>query len=47
MATEVPARSAGIAGSCGSIMPGRTADFVVLDAELNLEARYMGGKLVE
>lgn len=47
MATEVPARSAGIAGSCGSIMPGRDADFVVLDAELNLEATYMGGKLVE
>lgn len=47
MATEVPARSAGIAGSCGSIMPGRNADFVVLDAELNLEATYMGGKLVE
>ena len=47
MATEVPARSAGIAGSCGSILPGRDADFVVLDAELNLEATYMGGKLVE
>ena len=47
MATEVPARSAGIAASCGSIMPGRDADFVVLDAELNLEATYMDGKLVE
>lgn len=47
MATEVPARSAGIAGSCGSILPGRDADFIVLDAELNLEATYMAGKLVE
>ena len=47
MATEVPARSAGIAGSCGSILPGRDADFIVLEAELNLEATYMAGKLVE
>ena len=47
MATEVPARSAGIAAVCGSIMPGRVADFNVLDAELNLEATYMAGNLVE
>ncbi len=47
MATEVPARSAGIDGRCGSIKPGRAADFVVLDAELNLEATYMAGSLVE
>ena len=47
MATEVPARSAGISAVCGSILPGRDADFNVLDAELNLEATYMAGNLVE
>ena len=47
MATEVPARSARIDGACGLILPGRAADFVVLDAGLNLEATYLGGKLVE
>ena len=47
MATEVPARSAKIDGVCGLILPGRAADFVVLDASLNLEATYLGGKLVE
>ncbi len=47
MATEVPARSAKIDGVCGLILPGRAADFVVLDAGLNLEATYLGGKLVE
>ena len=47
MATEVPARSAGIDGACGFIKPGRDADFIVLDSELNLVATYMGGALVE
>ncbi len=47
MATEVPARSARIDGRCGFIKPGRAADFVVLDAELNLEATYMAGEKVE
>ncbi len=47
MATEVPARSARIDGCCGFIKPDRVADFVVLDADLNLEATYMAGAKVE
>ena len=47
MATEVPARAAKVDGVCGLILPGRKADFVVLDEGLNLEATYLGGKLVE
>ena len=47
MGTEVPARSAGIDGVCGSIKPGRAADFVVLDHDLNLKATYLAGKAVK
>lgn len=44
MATEVPARSARIEDKCGSIMPGRDADFVVFDHELTLVETYVGGQ---
>ena len=47
MGTEVPARSARIDDACGFIKPGRDADFVVLTPELELEATYLGGELVE
>ena len=43
MATEVPARSAGVDGVCGRILPGRAADFIVLDAGLNLQRVYLAG----
>lgn len=46
MATEVPARSVHIEDKCGSIMPGRDADFVVFDHELTLVETYVGGKSV-
>lgn len=46
MATEIPARSCGIEGACGSIMPGRDADFVVFDHELKLQETYVGGTSV-
>lgn len=46
MTTEVAARSAGIQDLCGSIMPGRDADFIVLDHELNLQETYVGGTSV-
>lgn len=46
MATEVPARSAHIEDMCGSIMPGRDADFVVFDHELTLVETYVGGQSV-
>ena len=44
MATEVAARSARIDGVCGSIKPGREADFVVFDHELNLRETYLAGE---
>ena len=47
MASEVPARSCGIADRCGSILPGRDADLVVLDAGMNLLETYVGGRAVE
>ena len=43
MGTEVPARSARIDARCGSIKPGRTADFVVLEPDLTLLETYLGG----
>ena len=43
MATEVPARSAHVDGRCGFIKPGRDADFVVFDPELNLRETYVDG----
>ena len=46
MATEVPALANGIDGSCGSIVPGRDADVVILNADLTLDATYVGGSLV-
>ena len=46
MGTEVPARSARIDGACGSIKPGRAADFNVLNPDLTVAATYMGGKKV-
>lgn len=47
MGTEVPARANGIADRCGAILPGRDADLVVLDPDLNLVETYVGGMLVE
>lgn len=44
MATSVPAVANGIDGACGFIRPGRHADFVVLDDELNVVATYLGGE---
>ena len=47
MGTEVPARSAGIDAVCGSIKPGRVADFVALEPDLTLAATYLAGELVK
>lgn len=43
MASETAAESAGIADRCGSIRPGRDADFIVVTPELQLEATYVDG----
>ena len=46
MATEIPARSAHIDGKCGSIKPGRDADFCVFEPDLTLAETYVGGQSV-
>ena len=46
MASEVPARSCGLADSCGVIAAGRLADFNVLAPDLTLRQTYLGGILV-
>lgn len=46
-ATAIPARQLGREEEIGSIAPGKLADFVVCDADLNRKAVYLGGsKLV-
>lgn len=46
MATEIPARANNIADVCGSILPGRDADLVVLNPDMTLAETYLGGRLV-
>ena len=46
MATQAPAEANDIADVCGSIRPGRDADFVVLNPDLTLAATYLGGEKV-
>ena len=43
MATEIPARSVGLDGVCGSIKPGRDADFCAFNPDMTLAATYVGG----
>ena len=43
MASEVPAKSCNIYDKCGAILPGRDADFIVLNPELDLLATYLDG----
>ena len=45
MATVVPAAAVG-ARELGSLEPGRRADFLVLDRELNIQRVYIGGERV-
>ncbi|MBM6777397.1 transposase [Collinsella tanakaei] len=46
MATQAPAEANDIADECGSIRPGRDADFVVLTGDLSLVETYLGGESV-
>lgn len=46
MATEIPARSCNIYDRCGAILPGRSADLVVLDSSLRLVETYVAGHKV-
>ncbi|MGT2910320.1 N-acetylglucosamine-6-phosphate deacetylase [Streptococcus cameli] len=43
MASLAPARSVEIDHLCGSIVPGREADFIVVDDKGNLQATYLDG----
>lgn len=43
-ATINPAKEIGIDDRCGSIAPGKDADFVLLDQDLNVKAVYIDGK---
>ena len=43
MATQAPAEANDIDDVCGSIRPGRDADFVVLGKDLTLAETYLGG----
>ncbi|MBO2943683.1 N-acetylglucosamine-6-phosphate deacetylase [Paenibacillus sp. F411] len=44
--TSVPARQIGVDGFKGSLAPGKDADFVVLDAGLNVVSTWVRGKAV-
>ncbi len=46
MATQAAAEANDIDDACGSIRPGRFADFVVLNSDLTLKATYLGGEKV-
>src|SRR3954463_12179010 len=46
MATLTPARIAGCEQHVGSIAPGKTADLVVLDSALQVQAVYLAGEKV-
>lgn len=43
-ATVNPAKEIGIYDRCGSITPGKDADFVLLDQDLNVKSVYINGK---
>ena len=43
-ATMNPAKEIGIYDTCGSITPGKAADLVLLDEELNVKAVYVNGR---
>lgn len=43
MGSWVPARSSKIGDKAGAILPGRAADFIVLDNQMNLKETYLNG----
>ncbi|WP_179394122.1 N-acetylglucosamine-6-phosphate deacetylase [Lacticaseibacillus absianus] len=43
MGAYVPAKSAKIEDKCGSILPGRDADFIVLNSDMSLAETYLDG----
>lgn len=47
MASETPAKVVGVADRKGKLQAGYDADFLILDHELNVQATYIGGRIVE
>lgn len=45
MASLNPAKSVGIEGVCGQIVPGAEADFILVDDNGNLKATYLDGQI--
>ncbi|WP_334329735.1 N-acetylglucosamine-6-phosphate deacetylase [Companilactobacillus sp. HBUAS59699] len=44
MGSYVPAKSTHIDDACGAILPGRDADFIVLNDDMSLEETYLDGE---
>ena len=44
MGSYVPAKSSGIADQCGQILPGRAADYIVLNDDMSLAETYLNGQ---
>lgn len=44
MGSHVPAKSCHIDDECGAILPGRDADFIVLNDDMSLEETYLDGE---
>ncbi|MCI2172394.1 N-acetylglucosamine-6-phosphate deacetylase [Schleiferilactobacillus perolens] len=44
MGSYVPAKSSGVGEKCGSILPGRAADYIVLNDDMSLTATYLDGQ---
>ena len=47
MASETPSKVIGVADRKGKLQVGYDADFLILDNELNVQATYIGGRIVE
>lgn len=44
--TAIPAKAAGIDHLCGSLLPGRSADIIIMDKALEIKAVYISGNAV-
>ncbi len=47
MASLYPARSVGVDGRKGSLEPGRDADFLIADADFNVQRTFVGGREIK
>jgi N-acetylglucosamine-6-phosphate deacetylase len=47
MASLTPAEIAGCANDLGSLAPGKFADILILDENVNVHATFLAGKQIE